>query len=410
MTNTFKYASNKEFYEALRHQVNLKQAQSKKQLSMQSVLEILIESGEMKRLERSGKQSVVPCITNFDLQSIEKGYDAVALHLAGMGSYYNFVYTIDITELEKKYAYVIEVNHLKEYAKMPKHVLHVSSGLYDLTQKKFIKDRADSQGNEYYLSNSVNYDIVKLEQVDQTMLKVVQKVFDDWSQGDTTRLNFLKSLVLAAAMGEGFEKYIIIQGPSGSGKSTFLDILKGVVGARNSLRFNMQDLKTDSHVSLLHNELNVILGDDLDNSRTLSNSLRTRIEKLATGKDMLVNRKYLAPVYIRVEGLKIQATGTFPRFLKSDSEMLDYTIVYQWANTNYRHDENSKAWIRNLTDHSLDEIIDVGPIRNNKFVFEKHTHNFYTALMSWVVHTTLVPSHTIFDHFQKTFGKELKRV
>ena len=115
-------------------------------------------------------------------------------------------------------------------------------------------------------------------------------------------------------------------------------------------------------------------------------------------------------MYIRVEGLKIQATGTFPRFLKSDSEMLDYTIVYQWANTNYRHDENSKAWIRNLTDHSLDEIIDVGPIRNNKFVFEKHTHNFYTALMSWVVHTTLVPSHTIFDHFQKTFGKELKRV
>ena len=45
MTNTFKYASNKEFYEALRPQVNLKQAQSKKQLSMQSVLEILIESG-----------------------------------------------------------------------------------------------------------------------------------------------------------------------------------------------------------------------------------------------------------------------------------------------------------------------------------------------------------------------------
>lgn len=410
MTNTLKYASNKEFYEALRPLVNLKQAQSKKQLNMQSVLEILIESGAIKRLEQSGKQSVVPCMLNFNSQSIEKGYDVVALHLAGMGSYYDFVYPIDITELEKKYAYVIEVNNLKEYVKMPKHVLHVSSGLYDLTQKKFINDRTDSQGNEYYLSNSANYDIVKLEQVDQTMLKVVQKVFNDWSQGDATRLNFLKSLVLAAAMGEGFEKYVIIQGPSGSGKSTFLDILKGVVGAHNSLRFNMQDLKTDSHVSLLHNELNVILGDDLDNSRTLSNSLRTRIEKLATCKDTLVNRKYLTPAYIRMEGLKIQATNDFPGFLENDNEMLDYTIVYQWANTNYRHDKRSEDWIQALTDHSLDELIYTGPIRNNKYAFEKHTHKFYTALMSWVVHTTLIPSHTIFDHFQKTFRKELKRV
>lgn len=410
MKNKFKYASNKEFYEALRPLVSLKQSQSKKQLSMQSVLEILIESGEMKRLEQSGKQSIVPCMTNFDSQSIEKGYDAVALHLAGIGSYYDFVYPIDITELEKKYAHIIEVNHLKEYVKIPKHVLYVNSGLYDLTQKKLTNDRTDSQGNEYYLSNSVNYDIVKLEQVDQTMLKIVQKVFNDWSQGDATRLNFLKSLVLAAAMGEGFEKYVIIQGPSGSGKSTFLDILKGVVGARNSLRFNMQDLKTDSHVSLLHNELNVILGDDLDNSRTLSNSLRTRIEKLATCKDTLVNRKYLTPAYIRMEGLKIQATDEFPRFLESNSEMLDYIIVYQWSNTNYRHDKHSEDWIQALTNHSLDELIEAKLIRNNKFVFEKHTHKFYTALMSWVAHTTLVPSHTIFEHFQKTFRKELKRV
>ena len=409
MTNTFKYTSNKEFYEALRPQVSLKQAQSKKQLSMQSVLEILIESGEMKRLEQSGKQSVVPCMANFDSQSIEKGYGAVALHLAGMGSYYNFVYPVDITELERKYAHIIEVNNLKEYVKMPKHVLHVSSGLYDLTQKKFINDRTDSQGNEYYLSNSVNYDIVKLEQVDQTMLKVVKKIFNNWSQGGTTRLNFLKSLVLAAAMGEGFEKYVIIQGPSGSGKSTFLDILKGVVGVHNSLRFNMQDLKTDSHVSLLHNELNAILGDDLDNRTTLSNSLRTRIGRLATGKDTLINRKYLTPAYIRMEGLKIQATDEFPRFLKSDSDMLDYVIVCLWANTNYRHDKDSKEWIRALTNHSLDELIYTGPIRNNKYVFEKHTHKFYTALMSWVVHTTRIPSHSIFEHFQKTFRKESER-
>lgn len=410
MKNKFKYASNKEFYEALRPLVSLKQAQSKKQLSLQSVLEILIESGEIKRLARSGKQNVVPCMSNFDSQSIEKGYDSVARHLIGMSVYYNFLYTADAIGLEKKYAHVISVNNLKEYVKLPKYVVYTNSGLYDLTQKKLTNDRTDSQGNEYYLSNSVNYDIVKLEQVDQTMLKVVQKIFDDWSQGDATRLNFLKSLVLAAAMGEGFEKYVIIQVPSGSGKSTFLDILEGVVGVRNSLRFNMQDLKNDSHVSLLHNELNVLLGDDLDNRTTLSNSLRTRIEQLATGKDMLSNRKYLTPAYIRMEGLKIQATDEFPRFLESNSEMLDYAIVCQWANTNYRHDENSKAWIRNLTSHSLDELIYTGPIQNNKYTFEKHTHKFYTALMSWVVHTTLVPSHTIFDHFQKTFRKELKRV
>lgn len=409
MKNKFKYTSNKEFYEALRPLVSLKQSQSKKQLSMQSVLEILIESGAIKRLEQSGKQSVVPCMTNFDSQSIGKGYDAVALHLAGMGSYYDFVYPIDITELEKKYAHIIEVNNLKEYVKIPKHVLCVNSGLYDLTQKKLTNDRKDSQDNEYYLSNSVSYDVVKLEQVDQTMLKVVKKIFNDWSQGDATRLNFLKSLVLAAAMGEGFEKYIIIQGPSGSGKSTFLDILKGVVGAHNSLRFNIQDLKTDAHVSLLHNELNAILGDDLDNRTTLSNSLRTRIGRLATGKDMLINRKYLAPVYIRMDGLKIQATNDFPGFLENDDEMLNHVIVYQWANANYRHDKHSEDWIQALTNHSLDELIEAKLIRNNKFVFEKHTYEFYTALMSWVVHTTRIPSHAIFDHFQKTFRKESER-
>ena len=407
MARNLKYVSNKEFYEALKPEVIIQQQEfSKKRLPMQAVLRVLFKSGEIKVMRRVVLNDLIPCMPNFDTQTIERGYNIVSMHLAGMALHYNFLYSVNANELEKSYSNDFAVNDLKSFVKLPKSILQVNSGLYDLTKKQFMTQNCDAHGNEYFTPGNVNYDIVKLSQIDKSMLKVVKKIFNDWSQGDQVRLEFLKSLILAAAMGDGFKKYIIIQGPGGNGKSTFLNIIKGIVGMNRYLPFNVQDLENDAHMSMLHNELNVILGDDLENRAVLSTHLLNRFKQLVTGSDILVNRKFLSSIYVRMDGLKIQATNDFPRFMETGDMILDRVIAYQWSNVNYRKDTHEGDEIRKLTNHSLDELVGSNEVNLDSAISNNGNKDFYTALMSWVVHTTQLPTSKTFDEFQDAFRKE----
>ena len=407
MAKNLKYASNKEFYEALKPAiVAMQQAHTKKRLSMQLVLRILLDSGEVRVLDQNSHGACTPCMFNYDTQSLEIGYPVIANHLTGVGNYYDFVYPINEYELEKAYISEFRTRNFEVYEKAPNTLLNTQSGVYDLVKKKFTKSTNPKNGNEYYLASPVRYDIVKLSKVNDKMLQVVQKVFDDWSQGDPIRLEFLKSLVLAAAMGEGFNRYIMIQGSGGNGKSTFLNLLRGVVGPNNYLPFNIQDLEHDAHLAMLSEETKVLLGDDLENRAVLSNNLLNRFKQLVTGNNILVNRKFLTSVYLQMNGLKIQATNDFPRFMETGNMILDRIIVYQWTDVNFRRSDDENDMIQSLTGYSLDELI--GDVKLDRYglKYDKHNEEFYTALMSWIVNTTEIPTQKIFKKFQNEFRVE----
>ena len=407
MVKKLKYSSNEEFYASLEPMIiAAQQEHAKKRLPVLLMLRILLDSGEVKVLDQDSLDERVPCMMNYTTQSIELGYTVIANHLTGIGNYYKFTYSITDIDLEKTYISEFRTRDLEVYEKAPNTLLNTQSGVYDLEKKKHTKSINPKNGNEYYLANPVKYDIVKLSKVNKNMLQVVQKVFNDWSQGDPIRLDFLKSLVLAAAMGNGFKKYIMIQGSGGNGKSTFLNLLRGVVGPGSYLPFNIQDLENDAHMATISEETKVLLGDDLANRAVLSNNLLNRFKQLVTGNDVLVNRKFLSSTYVKMQGVKIQATNDFPRFMETGDMILDRTIVYQWTNVNYRLDDTEKNEIQELVGYSLDELIGEIKLKTYSTNYDTHNEEFYTALMSWIVSTTAIPTQDTFDKFQKEFRIE----
>jgi hypothetical protein len=407
MVKKLKYSSNEEFYASLEPMIiAAQQEHAKKRLPVLLMLRILLDSGEVKVLNQDSLDERVPCMMNYTTQSIELGYTVIANHLTGIGNHYKFTYSITDVDLEKTYISEFRTRDLEVYEKAPNTLLNTQSGVYDLEKKKYTKSVNPKNGNEYYLANPVKYDIVKLSKVNKNMLQVVQKVFNDWSQGDPIRLDFLKSLVLATAMGNGFKKYIMIQGSGGNGKSTFLNLLRGVVGPGSYLPFNMQDLENDAHMATISEETKVLLGDDLANRAVLSNNLLNRFKQLVTGNDVLVNRKFLSSTYVKMQGVKIQATNDFPRFMETGDMILDRTIVYQWTNVNYRLDDTEKNEIQELVGYSLDELIGEIKLKTYSTNYDAHNEKFYTALMSWIVNTTEIPTQDTFDQFQKEFRIE----
>ena len=107
---------------------------------------------------------------------------------------------------------------------------------------------------------------------------------------------------------------------------------------------------------------------------------------------MLIDRKYLSAVPVYMNGLKIQATNEFPRFMETGDMILDRTIVFKWVDTNYRKDHNQQAQIETQFGKSIDAL--VGDPET-----ETYDYDFYTALVSWIVATTELPTTKDYNQF-----------
>ena len=198
--------------------------------------------------------------------------------------------------------------------------------------------------------------------------------------------------ILAALMGDGFKRYIIIQASGGNGKSTYLNMIKNIIGKSQYMAFNLQDLENNSVFSSVNPSLLALIGDDLAARYVLSPNSLYRFKQLVTGAEIKVDRKYLSAAPVYMNGLKIQATNEFPRFMETGDMILDRTIVYKWVDTNYRRGYDRKAQITKEFGKSLDEL--VGNPEEEKYDYE-----FYTALVSWIVATTELPNEEDYDNF-----------
>ena len=154
----------------------------------------------------------------------------------------------------------------------------------------------------------------------------------------------------------------------------------------------MQDLENNSVFSSVNPSLLALIGDDLAARYVLSPNSLYRFKQLVTGAEIQVDRKYLSAVPVYMNGLKIQATNEFPRFMETGDMILDRTIVFKWVDTNYRKDYTQQDQIEKEFGKTLDELV-------GNPETETYDYDFYTALVSWIVSTTDLPTHRDYNHF-----------
>ena len=393
MTDLLDYTSNEDFYKEVdKHIVEIQQTMSKRQLQMGHVIRAILETKQIGAMEIAPNENLL-FIPDFDKQTLNVGYDQLCKHMLAIAVRHKFFFPININEVEKHYSYeFLNRDNVTTYVQAPPEIIRVKSGTYNLLTKKVGKEIANSLGEKYYFPTVQNYDVLPLNQVNQKMLKLIQQIFDDWSEKDKDRLKFLKMNILAALMGEGFKRYIVIQASGGNGKSTYLNMIKNIIGKSQYKAFNLQDLENNSVFSSVNPSLLALIGDDLAARYVLSPNSLYRFKQLVTGAAIEIDRKYLSAVPVYMNGLKIQATNEFPRFMETGDMIVDRTIVFKWVDTNYRRGRDRKSQITKEFGKSLDAL--VGNPEE-----EKYDYDFYTALVSWLIATTELPTDEDYDNF-----------
>jgi len=393
MVDLLDYTSNEDFYKEVdKHISEIQQSMSKRQLQMGHVIRAILETKQIGAMEIAPNENLL-FIPDFDKQTLNVGYDQLCKHILAIAVRHKFFFPININEVEKHYSYeFLNRDNVATYVQAPPEIIRVKSGTYNLLTKKVGKETANALGEKYYFPTVQNYDVLPLNKVNQKMLKLIQQIFDDWSEKDKDRLKFLKMNILAALMGEGFKRYIVIQASGGNGKSTYLNMIKNIIGKSQYKAFNLQDLENNSVFSSVNPSLLALIGDDLAARYVLSPNSLYRFKQLVTGAAIEIDRKYLSAVPVYMNGLKIQATNEFPRFMETGDMILDRTIVFKWVDTNYRRGRDRKSQITKEFGKSLDAL--VGNPEE-----EKYDYDFYTALVSWLVATTELPTDEDYDNF-----------
>lgn len=393
MVDLLDYTSNEDFYKEVdKHISEIQQSMSKRQLQMGHVIRAILETKQIGAMEIAPNENLL-FIPDFDKQTLNVGYDQLCKHILAIAVRHKFFFPININEVEKHYSYeFLNRDNVTTYVQAPPEIIRVKSGTYNLLTKKVGKETANALGEKYYFPTVQNYDVLPLKQVNQKMLKLIQQIFDDWSEKDKDRLKFLKMNILAALMGEGFKRYIVIQASGGNGKSTYLNMIKNIIGKSQYKAFNLQDLENNSVFSSVNPSLLALIGDDLAARYVLSPNSLYRFKQLVTGAAIEIDRKYLSAVPVYMNGLKIQATNEFPRFMETGDMIVDRTIVFKWVDTNYRRGRDRKSQITKEFGKSLDAL--VGSPEE-----EKYDYDFYTALVSWLVATTELPTDEDYDNF-----------
>lgn len=393
MVDLLDYTSNEDFYKEVdKHISEIQQLMSKRQLQMGHVIRAILETKQIGAMEIAPNENLL-FIPDFDKQTLDVGYDQLCKHILAIAVRHKFFFPINMNEVEKHYSYeFLNRDNVTTYVQAPPEIIRVKSGTYNLLTKKVGKETANALGEKYYFPTVQNYDVLPLNKVNQKMLKLIQQIFDDWSEKDKDRLKFLKMNILAALMGEGFKRYIVIQASGGNGKSTYLNMIKNIIGKSQYKAFNLQDLENNSVFSSVNPSLLALIGDDLAARYVLSPNSLYRFKQLVTGAAIEIDRKYLSAVPVYMNGLKIQATNEFPRFMETGDMIVDRTIVFKWVDTNYRRGRDRKSQIVKEFGKSLDAL--VGNPEE-----EKYDYDFYTALVSWLVVTTELPTDEDYDNF-----------
>jgi hypothetical protein len=134
----------------------------------------------------------------------------------------------------------------------------------------------------------------------------------------------------------------------------------GVTGKDVYQTFSMDQLVDDNALVTISPTTRLIVGHELPTNYKFNGLALSRFKALTTGNPISVNRKYLSNVVISNRGVKLQATNDIPRFVGRDNAIDSRLIIVDFGTFDHRHDFSVGDKIKDLTNHSVDELVGDG--------------------------------------------------
>lgn len=386
MSFSFKYASNKEFFEALKPEIiKAQETHLRKRLTGEQLVEPYLAVAECKRLQLTEDQYII-LYPDYDKQIYVANDNFLPKIIFKIGHKFGFKTRLKLKELPNILAGEFTSEDLVQQITLPESgLIEVNNGLiYNAYSRTIVNRNPD----HYY---HVSYDIDPFAQLnkDSNYQKAVEHLYHTWAGGDSEKVQVLKLLTYLAVLGYGAKSWFLLIGPGGNGKSTFINLLTNLAGKKFCSSININELASYDNLSRVRSFDKIICGHELPADYQLTAKEMTLLKLLTTGEPVYAYRKYLPSVPVCNNGLKLQATNYVPRFYvnrvrrmsediteERDTSVLSRFMFIKFGTTDHRNDFTSSNYIESITGQSVDELIENPDFLNEIILMILHEFSF----------------------------------
>ena len=333
-----------------------RRATGRRELAQATLVKCVLRVAEVYRVNMSNGETMY-LIPDYDKQTFQTDLNYFKLLCAEAGDLAGMDILIDDKFLfGTDFAAIAHVNgYTQVMREAPSNLIKTTHGVYDLFKNQYVDVGAD-----LYFKQTIDVDLSKPIDVKNPYYQARELMFETWSQGNPDRKNALKFLHLASHIGYGGNRYMLFVGTGGNGKSTYMNMAIGVTGKDVYQTFSMDQLVDDNALVTISPTTRLIVGHELPTNYKFNGLALSRFKALTTGNPISVNRKYLSNVVISNRGVKLQATNDIPRFVGRDNAIDSRLIIVDFGTFDHRHDFSVGDKIKDLTNHSVDELVGDG--------------------------------------------------
>ena len=333
-----------------------RRATGRRELTQATLVKCVLRVAEVYRVNMSNGE-IMYLIPDYDKQTFQTDLNYFKLLCAEAGDLAGMDILIDDKFLfGTDFAAIAHVNgYTQVMREAPSNLIKTTRGVYDLFKNQYVDVGAD-----LYFKQTIDVDLSKPIDVKNPYYQARELMFETWSQGNSERKNALKFLHLASHIGYGGNRYMLFVGTGGNGKSTYMNMAIGVTGKDVYQTFSMDQLVDDNALVTISPTTRLIVGHELPTNYKFNGLALSRFKALTTGNPISVNRKYLSNVVISNRGVKLQATNDIPRFVGRDNAIDSRLIIVDFGTFDHRHDFSVGDKIKDLTNHSVDELVGDG--------------------------------------------------
>ena len=333
-----------------------RRATGRRELAQATLVKCVLRVAEVYRVNMSNGETMY-LIPDYDKQTFQTDLNYFKLLCAEAGDLAGMDILIDDKFLfGTDFAAIAHVNgYTQVMREAPSNLIKTTHGVYDLFKNQYVDVGAD-----LYFKQTIDVDLSKPIDVKNPYYQARELMFETWSQGNPDRKNALKFLHLASHIGYGGNRYMLFVGTGGNGKSTYMNMAIGVTGKDVYQTFSMDQLVDDNALVTISPTTRLIVGHELPTNYKFNGLVLSRFKALTTGNPISVNRKYLSNVVISNQGVKLQATNDIPRFVGRDNAIDSRLIIVDFGTFDHRHDFSVGDKIKDLTNHSVDELVGDG--------------------------------------------------
>ena len=333
-----------------------RRATGRRELAQATLVKCVLRVAEVYRVNMSNGETMY-LIPDYDKQTFQTDLNYFKLLCAEAGDLAGMDILIDDKFLfGTDFAAIAHVNgYTQVMREAPSNLIKTTHGVYDLFKNQYVDVGAD-----LYFKQTIDVDLSKPIDVKNPYYQARELMFETWSQGNPDRKNALKFLHLASHIGYGGNRYMLFVGTGGHGKSTYMNMAIGVTGKDVYQTFSMDQLVDDNALVTISPTTRLIVGHELPTNYKFNGLALSRFKALTTGNPISVTRKYLSNVVISNQGVKLQATNDIPRFVGRDNAIDSRLIIVDFGTFDHRHDFSVGDKIKDLTNHSVDELVGDG--------------------------------------------------